>query len=430
MKIRMNIYYGWWIVSAFFITLFMAAGIAATHTVFFKSISGDFGWSRTAFSTVLSINVILGSLTAPIWGRLVDRRGARLVVPLGVVMVGGSLLLLSTMSSLTEAYLFYIFLAIGAGGITLIPISSAVSRWFVRRRGLAMGVTLAGISIGGMFLAPLAGWLVNSVGWRTGYRLYGIALWALLIPMLLIVLRRSPRDKGLLPDGEIPKDTPPEEPISSVPDEPAGLTLKQAIKTRTFWLIAVGFMLPMFAGRALLIHLVPIITDSGISAETAASVYGFTVGLSIVGRLGFGYAADRFSVRRIYALCYAVEAIGIFCLVGLGSYGNIALIGFIIVFGMSYGGGMSLSPLLIGKSFGIAFMGEIFGALGIAAMVGGAIGPVFAGYNYDHYGTYHYAFIVFLATQLIAVAAIYNSRSALGQAGKPLEAAPVGESAS
>lgn len=178
-------------------------------------------------------------------------------------------------------------------------------------------------------------------------------------------------------------------------------------------MIAVGFMLPMFAGRALLIHLVPIITDSGISAETAAGVYGFTVGLSLLGRLGFGYAADKFSVRHIYALCYAIEALGIFCLVGLQSLGNWALAGFIIIFGSSYGGGMSLSPLLIGKCFGISSMGEIFGVLGIAAMIGGALGPVFAGFIYDQMGNYHVAFIVFLVIQIISVAAIYNARTVI-----------------
>ena len=414
METRSKIFYGWYIVGAFFITLFMASGIGATHTVFFKSISGDFGWSRTAFSTVLSINVILGSLTTPVWGRLVDTKGARLIVPIGVSLVGGSLLLLSSMSSLVQAYLFYILLAVSAGGITLIPISSAISQWFENRRGMAMGIALAGTSIGGMTLAPLAGWILNSFGWRTGYRVYGIAVWILLIPLLLVILRRRPRDMGLLPDGARPQDLNQTGSINdAADDQPTGLSLKQAIKTSTFWLIAAGFMLPMFAGRALLIHLVPILTDSGISAETAASVYGFTVGLSIVGRLGFGFAADKFSIRRIFALCYAIEAVGMFCLIGLGSLGNIALIGFIIIFGMSFGGGMSLSPLLIARCFGITYMGEIFGALGIAAMVGGAFGPIFAGYVFDRFGNYHIAFIVFLVIQLIAVAAIYYSRSVI-----------------
>jgi MFS family permease len=416
MQKEKNIFYGWWIVAVFFVSLFMGAGIAATHTVFFKSIINDFNWSRAAFSAVLSVNVVIGSLTAPIWGRLVDRRGARIIVPCGIAIVGTSLLLLSIMQSMVHAYLFYILLAIGAGGMSLVPISTTISHWFNRRRGLAMGITLAGASLGGMALAPLAGVILRNLGWRFGYRLYGISICIIIIPLMLLILRQSPKVMGLLPDGDKAIADPENLSIKQADAvKLESLSLKQAFKTLTFWMIAIGFMLPMFAGRALLIHLVPILTDSGISAETAAGVYGFTVGLSLLGRLGFGFAADKFSIRHIYALCYAIEALGIFCLLGLKSFGNFALLGFVIIFGSSYGGGMSLSPLLIGKCFGISSMGEIFGALGIAAMIGGAFGPVFAGFIYDRMGNYHVAFMVFLALQIISVVAIYNARTVIGR---------------
>jgi MFS family permease len=409
-----KIFYGWWIVASFFVTLFLAASIGATHSVFFKSIVEEFGWSRTAFSAVLSVNAVIGALLAPLWGRLVDRHGPRGVVPVGAAIVGLSMVLLSNMRSMLEAYLLYILLAFGAGGKSLVPISTALSQWFNRRRGLAIGITLVGAGVGGVALAPVASVLDREFGWRTGYLSLGILIWVVLIPLLLLVLRRRPEEMGLLPDGDDRPDSLAEaEDPAAVAPEPAGLSLREAVRTRTFWLIALGFMLPMFAGRAIMIHLVPIITDAGVSPHKAATAYGLTVGLSVFGRFGFGYAADKFSKRHIFALCYLIQAVGICFLIGMEYVGPTVLLGFIIIFGCSYGGGLSLAPLLIAENFGVASMGVIFGALGIAGMVGGALGPILAGGVYDAMQSYHLAFIAFLVAQLIAAIAILNCRPAV-----------------
>jgi len=151
-----RIFYGWWIVASFLVTLFLAASIGATHSVFFKPIVEEFGWSRTAFSTVLSVNVVLGALLAPLWGRLVDRHGPRGVVPAGAAIVGLSMVLLSQMRSMLQAYVLYTLLALGAGGKSLVPVSTALSQWFHRRRGLALGIALVGTGLGGVALAPTA----------------------------------------------------------------------------------------------------------------------------------------------------------------------------------------------------------------------------------------------------------------------------------
>lgn len=411
-----RIFYGWWIVASFFVTLFLAASIGATHSVFFKPIIEEFGWSRTAFSTVLSVNVVLGALLAPLWGRLVDRHGPRGVVPAGAAIVGLSMVLLSQMRSMLQAYVLYTLLALGAGGKSLVPVSTALSQWFHRRRGLALGIALVGTGLGGVALAPTASLLDRELGWRSGYLFFGILIWIALIPLLLLVLRRRPEDMGLAPDGDEPRlEAAGAEHPAERPRQAVGLALREAVRTPTFWLIALGFTLPMFAGRAIMIHLVPVVTDSGVAPERAAAAYGMTAGLSVVGRLAFGAAADRFRKRRVFALCYLIQAVGISFLIGLETLGPIALLGFIVVFGCSYGGSISLAPLLIADCFGIASMGVILGALGIAAMVGGALGPIFAGRVYDATQSYEIAFVVFAAAQLVAAVAILNCRSVIAQ---------------
>ena len=413
-KRQPRIFYGWWIVASFLVTLFFGAGIGATHSVFFKPISGEFGWSRTALSTILAVNALIGGLAAPFWGRMIDQWGGRAILPVGASLVGCSLLLLGGLDSMWQAYVLYSLLAIGGGGMSLIPMSSVISHWFTARRGFAMGITLIGASLGTMILAPTAGVIAESLGWRTGYRIYGLALLVIAVPVLLVAVRHRPQDMGLLPDGRSPEPEGEGTLLAgdaAAPDAKSpGVSLREALRTRTFWLIALGFSMPMFAIRALFIHLVPILTDQGISAKMAATAYGLIAGLSLIGRVGFGYAADRFSKRRMYALCYSVQSVGLICLIGLDSYGTVALVAFIVIFGTSYGGGLSLAPLLITECFGIASMGAIFGALGIAAMVGGAIGPVFAGWTYDTLGSYQLAFFVFVGALLIAVAAISACR--------------------
>jgi MFS family permease len=416
-----KVFYGWWIVASFLVTLFFGAGIGATHSVFFKPISGEFGWSRTALSAVLAVNALIGGLAAPFWGRMIDSWGGRAIVPVGATLVGFSLLFLGSLGSMWQAYALYSVLAIGGGGMSLIPISSVISHWFTARRGLAMGITLIGASLGGMIMAPLAGVIAESLGWRMGYRLYGLALWLFAVPLVLVVVRHRPQDMGLLPDGRSPEPegTRFAADQSSPDPKPAGVSLREALRAPTFWFMALGFMLPMFAVRALFIHLVPMLTDLGISAQLAATAYGMIAGLSLIGRVGFGYAADRFSKRRTFALCYAVEAVGMLFLLGVDALGPAALVAFIVIFGASFGGGLALAPVLIGECFGLRSMGTIFGALGIVAMLGGAIGPVFAGWIFDTLGSYHVALFVFVGALFLAVAAISACRPVVATQSRP-----------
>ena len=426
-----DVFYGWYIVGACFLIMGMVAGVGATFPVFFKPLIDEFHWSRTALSGTVSIGLIVGGLVTPFWGHWTDRSGARVVVLTAALFAGFSLLLRARIDSLFDIYLVAILGAFFFAGVDLIPLSTAISQWFRRKRGLAMGVTLVGGGAGGLIMPPLANYLVESVGWRNAYLLLAGAFWLTIVPIAGLILRRRPQDMGLLPDGGIAvsdgKDTaaldvdaPPEEQAKHACDE--DFTLKQAVRKLSFWLIGIAFFFPMMSGVGLATHLVAIFTDTGMSSQAASNCLGLMGGLSIAGRFGFGYAADRFSIRRVFTTCFVLEASGVCTLLATALVGTKALFAFVLVYGLTGGGGLVLAPLMVGECFGVKSVGTIFGVLAIAAVVGGAVGPLLAGLIFDATGSYYPAFIIFAAGEATAAIAISQARSPRSQKGKSVPA--------
>jgi sugar phosphate permease len=398
----------------------MVAGVGATFPVFFKPLIDEFHWSRTALSGTVSIGLIVGGLVTPFWGHWTDRSGARVVVVTAALCAGLSLLLRARINSIFDLYLVAVLGALFFAGVDLIPLSTAISQWFRRKRGLAMGVTLVGGGVGGLIMPPLANYLMELGGWRNTYLFLAGAFWVTIVPVAGLILRRRPQDLGLLPDGEIAasgeketaageRDAAPEEETEDAHGE--DLTLKQAMRNPSFWLIGLAFFLPMMSGVGLVTHLVAIFTDMGLSSQLAANCLGLMGGLSIAGRFGFGYAADRFSIRKVFTTCYAIEAFGVCTLLATVLFGTKALFAYVLVYGLTGGGGLVLAPLIVGECFGVKSVGTIFGVLVIAAVMGGAVGPLLAGLIFDGTGSYYLAFIIFTIGEVTAAIAISRVRS-------------------
>lgn len=414
-----RIFYGWYIVGACFLIMGVMAGSGATFPVFFKPLIDEFQWSRTALSGTVSIGFIVGGLVTPFWGAWTDRSGARLVVVVAVLFGGLSLLFRAWIGTLWHLYVLSALGSLFFAGVSLIPLSTVISQWFRSKRGVAMGTILVGAGIGGLTAPPVANYIVESVGWRNTYLLLAGIMWVTVIPIAGLFLRRRPQDMGLLPDGEVVSleqvhdtvedDNPrPEEPVTQ--DSSGNLTLREAAGTFPFWMIAIAFLLPMMSGVGLFTHLVMIFDEMGIGSQRASLCLGLIGGLSIVGRFSFGFAADRFSVRKIYTTCYIIEATGVSMLLLTALIGTQALYAYILIYGLATGGGLVLAPLMIGDCFGTRSLGAIFGVLALAAVVGGAIGPVLAGFVFDSTGSYYIAFIIFSIGEFVAAIAISQAR--------------------
>ncbi len=377
----------------------------------------DFGWTKTQVTWIITIYWIVSGFSSPIIGRLIDTHGARKVMLFTATLNGACLLALGSVNTLWQFYLAYGVKAIAHAGIGLVAIGSIVSKWFIEKRGRATGVATTGIGLGGLFLAPFAGFLIPSVGWRPVYVVLGFLLWLLVIPSIAIFVKSTPEEMGLLPDGQNKLDE--ERKNSLETDNPgqggphlisSGFTLVQALRTPTYWFIAASFFLVPAAVFGTLAHQTSYIESIGISRETASLALGFTAGMGILGMIFFGFLAERLQVRYTAMLCFGIQAVGVFILMMTRSMGMVWL--FVVVFGFSMGGMAALQPLVIMDFFGTAAVGVILGSTWLGFSLGAASGPLYAAYIYDYFQNYYWAFLIYIVAYLCAIIMIFLTPTA------------------
>jgi sugar phosphate permease len=407
-----RIFYGWWVILAVVIALTISTGTGFyCFGVFMEPVREDFGWTKAQVTWIITVYWIVTGLSAPWLGKLIDLYGARKIMFFSAVLNGGCLLALGFVRTLGQFYLAYGFKAIAHAGIGMVAIGSLVSRWFDKKRGRATGLATTGIGFGGLFLAPFAGYLIPRHGWRAVYVILGILLWALVIPAIALIIRSSPEDKGLLPYGYAKQDNPPDKHLKEdgtklvKPDpDPPGLTLGQALRTPTYWLLAMCFIFVPAGVFGTLAHQTSYIESIGISREAASLALGFTAGMGILGKVFFGFLAELTKVRYAAMICFGAQALGVLILMATNS---IAMVwAFVLLYGFAMGGLASLQPLIIINFFGTAAIGAILGSISFIFAIGAASGPLYAAYIYDCFQSYHWAFLIYVGAYLCAVLCI------------------------
>ncbi len=401
-------FYGWWIVAASFSILFITVGVALyTPPVFLVALEQEFGWSRATISLGTSIAAAVSALLSPLVGGWIDRWGARRVMASGALLMGSGFSLLALMNSLWQLYVLNLIAAVGVTCVAWIPNQTLISNWFERKRGLAMGIALAGIGFGGLVMAPFAASLIASLGWRLTYAVLAGLILAIVVTLSLAVVRGKPADLGLRPDGEPPEESHP--PADSSADAAVAggarsgenaFTPGEAVRTRSFWIIAGCNFLTTFGGISIVVHLVALLSDAGFDERLAAWSLGLAIGMSVAGRLVFGLLADRFPKKWVMLAALLLHAVATLCLFRIGATG--ALLAFIPIFGIGLGGSAVLFPLLVGEYFGLRAYAQILGFVMLSAALGVAIGPVLTGRIYDVSGGYNPAFAIHLTGFLIA----------------------------
>jgi len=405
-------FYGWTIIGVSFITLGISFGVWYSFSVFFVAILKEFGWSRAATAGVFSVFMMVQSAVAIGIGSLLDRFGPRKVLPIGSLIIVIGLLASSRIHALWQLYLFYgIVTAMGICAIGYPSHSMFLPTWFIRRRGLAIGIAMAGIGVGMQVLVPFVQYIISRCGWRTAYCVLAAIVLVIVMPMNAILQRKDPAEVGALPDGET---APPPEPSASGPApgrSPGSLstlwTLRSASKTRGYWFLFLTFFFTPFAVQSTLIHQVAHVVDKGFRAQMAALVFGLAGIAGSVGKILFGYLSDRVGRIKAFDLAMGCTFLGVFSLMIVHTSRPWLLYAYGILFGLGYGAIAPIFPAHAADLFHGAHFGKIYGSLSIAGGLGGAAGTWLSGKIFDLTSSYRIAFILSLSSIVLITILFY-----------------------
>jgi len=397
-------FYGYYLlaVTFLFLLLFNGSGLWV-FSLFVKPLETSLGWGRGQVMAGFTIYYAMVGVASPLVGRLVDRYGARPVIPVGAVVMGLGFLIVSRMSDLYLFYLGYVIVGAGAAAMGPVPCSAIVSNWFRRKRGLALGLMSAGIGAGGIVVAPFIGYMLSHYDWRAAYLSLGVILVAVTIPLALALVRTRPSEMGLYPDGDDAPNEDASDPGRSV-DEPASFTLKQALRTRTFWLIATAYACYGFGSGGAQQGSVPFLDDLGYPIATAVTALGMIGAGSTIGKVLFGRLCDRTQANKAFALGVGLWLAGVLVLLTVRADSpQIVIWIYATLVGFGSGAWLPTLSMLASSRFGLLHYGAVLGALSICMSMGVASGPLFSGVMHDATGSYFAVFVICAGLLFIAI---------------------------
>ena len=386
-----HLYYGWWVVIAcFIINLYVGGVIFFGFTAFFEPIRQEFGWSYAQISFATSLRGLEMGILAPVVGFLVDRFGSRKLLFLGTITLGFGLISLSATHSLAMFYASFLLIAFGGGGCTSVVTMTAVAHWFQKNVGVALGVMASGFGAGGL-VVPLIVSLIYRYDWRITLILLGFGMWAIGIPLSLLVRDRRENDHHSTDEDRAKSEAP----AAEIGAEGMEVAFREGIKERTFIYLNVTEAIRMIAVTGVVTHVMPYLDSQGISRATAAVVASALPLVSIAGRFGFGWLGDLFDKRHVLGATFLLMSGGVL----LFSYAHniMVLCLFVLLFSLGFGGSMVLRGAILREYFGKSSFGKMLGIIMGSASVGGILGPTLAGYAFDTLGSYIPVWVVFFA---------------------------------
>jgi MFS family permease len=412
--VRLPFFYGWVVVAVAFVTMALGVNARTAFSLFFPPILDEFGWERGVIAGAFSFGFLVSAVLSPALGRLMDRRGPRVVMEMGVGLVAAGLLLAPLIHRPWHLYAT-LGVLVGGGSVCLAYTGQALylPNWFVRRRGLAMSVAFSGVGVGSIILLPWLQGVIGRAGWRSACWTMGLLVLGLLAPLNLL-LKHRPEDIGLEPDGDraAAAGTAAARTTNVVDAAWAAVdwTLGRAMRTTRFWWIALGYATGLFAWYAVQVHQTKYLVEVGFSTGYAAWALGFVSLAGIPGQIALGHLSDRIGREWVwtvgclgFALCYAA-------LLVLSQAPAAAVLAFMVAAQGMLGYGLTSVIGAIGvEIFQGPHYGTIFGTLMLAAIGGGAAGPWVTGALYDATGSYTLAFWIAIGCSVLSAGAIWRA---------------------
>jgi sugar phosphate permease len=389
---RRKVYYGWWLLAASVGAMALGRGVSLwAFGLYVGPLEDEFGWSRSEVSAAFSVSLLLSGLCSPLVGRWVDWRGPRSAIIVGSVATAATYFLLAGTHELWQWYAYSSVNAVARQLMFFIPFMALISRWFDRRRGIAVSILGTGFSLGGFLVLPLMGLGIDVAGWRGALIGSGVAVAVVFIPIGVFIVRNSPAEVGLEVDGGrlvVGSAAPPVLP---------GLTLREALRSPLFWTLALALMLFFFGLFGWLVHQVPFYEANGISRLRATTIVSAAAGLSIITRLLVGVLADRIARFEFAALGLAAALMVAMATLVI-STSPLAIGVFIMLWIIGPAGGPMMEALLLTRAFGIAHFATILGAVAVVETLGQILSPTIAGAIYDATGSYDWTLVMFFGT--------------------------------
>ena len=400
----------WWVVVGSTVALVVCNGPIGLFTfgLFLKPISEEFGWQRGTMSVASSMASLMIAVAVPLTGMLVDRWGVRRVLLPVIVLFSVSVAAISLTSASPIIFItLYVVLGLASAGDGPQPYVKAISAWFDERRGLAVGIAMAGVGLGIVLVPQLTRVLIDAFGWRGAYVGLGILVLVVSFPAVAVLVHEP-----------VAAAVGREKAWTGTPMLP-GLSVREALTgSRRFWLLAAPVFLVATAVNGTVVHFVPLLTDRGVSVSLATSMLSVVGLASIIGRLSCGYLADRLFAPTVAAVFFVLPCIGIYLLI-IGAHGGWPLVS-AITLGLALGCEIDMIGFMTTRYFGLRRFGELYGYLFAIFAAGSALGPYLMGVTFDAFHSYNATLAGFVVALLIATLLI----SGLGGYVFPVEAAP------
>jgi MFS family permease len=409
---RLPFYFGWIIIAVAFITMSLGVTARTAFSLMFPPIVDEFGWDRGLAAGAFSFGFLVSAGISPVIGRLMDARGPRFVIEMGVLICSGGLLSATLIATPLQLYASLgLLVGIGANCMTYSVHSQFLPNWFVRRRALAIGIAFSGVGVGSMLLLPWLQAIILQQGWRSACWTLGIVILVVLMPINLIVAKR-PEDLGLLPDGER-RDATGAAPgrKSNVVDAgwvAINWTVARAVRTRRFWWLVLSYFCGGYAWYAVQIHQTKYLMEIGFAPMEAAYSLGLVALVGIPGQIVLGGLSDRYGREIVWAVSCAGFAICYALLLALAVRPSQLLLYLMVLAqgGLGYAVATTMGPIVAeifeGKSFG-----TIFSLTMTALIAGGAIGPFVTGLLHDWTGNYDIAWSLGIACSIVCALGVW-----------------------